>query len=51
MEVAHGAEDAQDGINDLADGMEYNAEAAVIVAQSVMRMNNGIEKLAKGQEN
>lgn len=50
MSVANGAEDLQDGINDLSDEMEHNAEAGVIVAQSIMRMNQGIEKLSKNQE-
>lgn len=51
MDISKGAEDAQDGLNDLADEMQYNAESAVAVAKSVIRMNNGIEKLADGQEN
>jgi len=50
MSISNGAEDAQDGINDLSDEMEHNADAGVIVAQSIMRMNNGLEKLAKSQE-
>jgi hypothetical protein len=30
--------------------MKENAEISTVVAKSVMRMNNGVEKLAKGQE-
>jgi methyl-accepting chemotaxis protein len=50
MDIANGAEDAKDGVSDLSGQMEYNAESATIVAQSVMRMNNGIDKLADGLE-
>jgi hypothetical protein len=50
MDVANGAEDASGKLDELADEMEYNAKSAVTVAKSIMRMNSGIEKLAKDQE-
>ena len=31
--------------DDLADSLQYDSDAALIVARSVMRMNNGIDKL------
>ena len=34
----------------VADSLKYDAEAATIVAKSVMRMNKGIEKLHDNQE-
>lgn len=36
--------------DNLADSMTEEAEAAVVVARGIMRMNQGIDKLAKGQE-
>ena len=49
-EVSGEVENLHDKQDDLADSMQDNAEANVIVAKSVMRMNNGIEKLSKSQE-
>jgi hypothetical protein len=39
-----------DAADDLADSLKYDAEASTIVTQSIMRMNQGIEKLADGFE-
>ena len=50
MDVAGAAENAQDNIDDVNDSLEENGNAAVLVAKSVMRMNQGIEKLANNQE-
>lgn len=36
--------------DNLADSMTEEAEAAVVVTRGIMRMNQGIDKLAKGQE-
>lgn len=36
--------------DDLADSMTEEAEAATVVTRGIMRMNQGIDKLAKGQE-
>jgi hypothetical protein len=33
---------------DLDDSLKHNSDSALIVAKSVMRMNNGIDKLADG---
>ena len=49
-EVSGEVENLHDKQDDLADSMQDNAEANVIVAKSIMRMNNGIEKLSKSQE-
>ena len=39
--------DIADEQKDLADTMEQDAKAATIVTQSIMRMNNGIDKLSE----
>jgi len=51
MDIADGAEEAADGSNDLADSLKYDAKSAILVANSIIRMNSGIDKLAKNQEN
>lgn len=43
--------DIADNTENLNDAMEDNDAAAVTVAKSIMRMNNGIEKLYDNQEN
>lgn len=43
--------DIADDTENLNDAMEDNDAAAVTVAKSIMRMNNGIEKLYDNQEN
>ena len=48
--ISNGIEDWDDNESDLANTMEKEAEANIVVAKSIMRMNNGIEKLSKGQE-
>jgi len=35
---------------ELADSLKYDSDAAVVVAQSVMRMNRGIESLTDNFE-
>ena len=42
--------DVADNTENLDDAMEDHDEAAVAVAKSIMRMNNGIEKLNKSQK-
>lgn len=42
--------DVADASDEMADAMAEDADAAIIVTKAIMRMNQGIEKLAKGQE-
>ena len=50
MEISDGTEDAADSSNDLANSLKEDAKAAVLVANSIVRMNSGIDKLADNQE-
>ena len=42
--------DIADETDDLSDSLTEDADSAVLVAKSIMRMNNGIEALNENQE-
>ena len=50
MDIADKTEEWADKNENLADSMNEDANAATVVAKSIMRMNKGIEKLAAKQE-